>query len=385
MKKVLFTLYKNHTHSLYKQFINNPPVGYWYFTLDDFLDEFIFNKSSNLLSEIIAKIKRNQKIIKIAKKNNIDIIYSCDGILLFNSPIPWVLEFEHTTSLISHFFGFWKIAKYLLPQILKQKNLKYLIPWTKAGADSLGINLNLSKSVLTKIIPIHLCLNQIDSFNNIERKRISHEKFSIIFVTSVNYNSENEFYSKGGRIVVKVFEKLKKDKNIKLILRSKLPTEFDYLKNNPQVEIYEDTLTHDKFQKIFLKADILFFPGYQSPGMAFLDAMSYNLPIITTDVLANKEMVKSGINGYLVPFPKSSKVNYLFNKYGIKNVPTGYMSRNDLLDEKMISSFVKKVIRLKEDKNLLIKMGKNSKDILIKGFSLEKRNRELKSIFNNLS
>ena len=125
MKKVLFTLYKKHSHSLYKQFIDNSPAGYEYFTLDDFFDEFIFEKSSNLFSEITAKIKRNQKIVEVAGRNKIDIIYCCDGMLLFNSPIPWILEFEHATSLIAHNFGLWKIVKYIVPLLLRQKNLKF--------------------------------------------------------------------------------------------------------------------------------------------------------------------------------------------------------------------------------------------------------------------
>jgi len=48
----------------------------------------------------------------------------------------------------------------------------------------------------------------------------------------------------------------------------------------------------------------------------------------------------------------------------------------------MIEEFVKKIISLKMDKNLLIKMGKNSKELLLKEFSLEKRNNELKNVFD---
>lgn len=384
MKKVLFTLYKNKSHSLYKQFVNNPPEGYEYFTLDDFFDEFVFQKSGNLFLGIIAKIKRNQKIIEVAKKNKIDVIYCCDGILFFNSPVPWILEFEHATSLIAHDFKLWKFAKYILPLILKQENLKNLIPWTEAGARSLEKNLKIDRSVIDKINPIHLCLNKIDSFDDIEKIKIEHENFIMLFVTSVNYNGEGEFYSKGGRIVIEVFEKLKKeDGNLKLILRSRIPKEFGYLKNDPQVEIYEDILSHEKFQEIFIKSNCFFFPGYQSPGMAFLDAMNYNLPIIATDVFANNEMIKSGENGFLVSFPESSNINHLFQKYGIKNIPSGSMAREDLLDEKMIDSFVEIIMRLKDEYKVLIGMGKSSKNLLKKEFSLEKRNSVLREVFDN--
>lgn len=382
MKKVLITLYKGKSHSLYKQFINNPPERYKYFTLDDFFDDFIFEKSSNLFLEIIAKIKRNRKIINIAKENKVDIIYCCDGMLLFNSSIPWVLEFEHVTSLLAHNFVLWKFAKYVLPLILKQKNLKYLIPWTEAGAISLRKNLKIDEEVDSKIRPIHLCLKQVDDYIDIENRKIKNEKFSILFVASANYNGEGEFYSKGGRIVVKVFEKLKKDKNVKLILRSKIPTEFDYLKNDPQIEIHENVLSYEKFQNIFLKSNIFFFPGYQSPGMAFLDAMNYSLPIVATDVFANNEMIKDAFNGYLVPFSNTSNVNYLFNEYGILNIPISKNSVNDFLGEKIVADFVKKILKLKNDDDLLINMGKNSKELLVREFSLLNRNRQLKEVFD---
>jgi len=384
MKKVLFTLYKKRSHSLYKQFINDPPEGYQYFTLDDFFDDFIFEKSSSLFFEIIAKVKKNQKIIRVARKNKIDIIYCCDGVSLFNSPISWVLEFEHATSLIAHNFNLWKVAKYILPLVLRQKNLKYIIPWTVAGAFSLEKNLEIGEDVRKKIVPIHLCLNKTDSFDDIEKRKIEHENFTILFVTSVNYNGEGEFYSKGGRIVIEVFEKLKKeDGNLKVILRSRIPKEFGYLKNDPQVEIYEDILPYEEFQKIFLQSDVFFYPGYQSPGLAFLDAMNYNLSIIATDVFANNEMVKSGENGFLVSFPESSSTNHLFQKYGIKNIPSGSMAREDLLDEKMIDSSVEIIIKLKNSHKLLTDMGKSSKDLLKKEFSLEKRNSMLKEVFDN--
>lgn len=383
MKKILITLYQTKSHSLYKQFINNPPEGYQYFTLDDFFDEFIFEKHSNIFLEILAKIRRNKKIIDVAKKNKIDLIYCCDGVLLFNSPIPWVLEFEHATSLIAHNFSLWKIAKYILPLILKQKKIKYLIPWTEAGASSLRQNLNLSQVVLQKIKPIHLCLGLIEKFDDIEKRKVKQNFFSMLFVTSVNYNGEGEFYSKGGRIIVKVFEKLKKEySNVRLILRSKIPKEFSYLKNDPNVEVYEESLEKDNFERLFLGADIFLFPGYQSPGMAFLDAMNYNLPIITTDIFANREMVISNKNGYTIQFPLSSKVNYLLRKYGIKNIPFGGKAEEDAVSEKMVDDFIEKIMKLKDNNDSLMEMGANSKKLILKEFSLEKRNKELKSVFD---
>ncbi|EKE16381.1 MAG: glycosyltransferase [uncultured bacterium] len=384
MKKILFTLYKNRSHSLYKEFIDNPPEGYQYFTLDDFFDYFIFDKPANLFLDIKRKIERDKKIIEAAKKNGIDIIYCSDGLFFLNSPIPWVMDLEHVTGLISNCYKLWKIGKLIMPIILSQKNLKYIIPWTKTGANVLEDNFKINDSVRKKIKPINLCLKKIYDYGYIEKKKIKGVKFSIIFVTSVNYNGEDEFYAKGGAIIAEVFKKINTKVDIRLILRSKIPKEFDYLKKDPSVEVYEETLNDDEFQNLFLGADLFFYPGYQSPGMAFLDAMNYNLPIVSTRVFANPEMVRDGWNGFLVDFPISSIAFYLTEEFNIKGVPSGIRAREDKLSEKMIDDFAEKIIQLQKNREVLEEMGVNSKKLLLNSFSLAKRNRALEDIFNEI-
>jgi len=385
MKNVLLTLYRNRSHSLYKQFINNPPEGYRYFVLDDFLDDFIFESSPNFFIEITRKIKRNRVIIKAAVKNNIDIIYCCDGMLLFNSPIPWIVDLEHVTGLISNNYRLWKIGKLIIPYLLKQKNLKYLIPWTEAGANALRCNFKLSREVLNKIVPVRLCLEKIADYEDIERKKTPHDSFTIVFVTSVNYNGENEFYAKGGRIVVRVFEELKKKMDVTLLLRGKIPAEFGYLRNDPTAEIHENPLSSDEFQNLFLRSDVFFFPGYQSPGMAFLDAMNYNLPIVSTNVFSNAEMVKDGWNGFLTDFPAANIAFYLSSEFDIKGVPSGVRAREDQIDAGMIEDLVGKIVRLQKKSSLLKSMGANAKKMVQNEFSLMKRNNQLKSIYNEIT
>lgn len=56
----------------------------------------------------------------------------------------------------------------------------------------------------------------------------------------------------------------------------------------------------------FVSADIFVFPTlYEGFGIGFLEAMAAGLPIITTDVAGNKEIVENGKNGILVK-PKDS-------------------------------------------------------------------------------
>lgn len=380
MKKVLITLYKNKCHSLYREFIYDPPEGYQYFTLDDFTDEFIFEESGSIFVEVYNKIRRNRIIIDIAKKNNIDIIYCTSGMLLFNSPIPWVIEFESAASFIIHKLQYWRIVKRALPFILRQKNLKALIPWTEAAARSLLSNIAEDEAIKNKITPIHLCLRKIDDVTQKNR----HDLFTLLFVTTLNNNAEKEFYTKGGRIIAEIFNKLKGVAPMRFILRSKIPEEYQYLKLEKNIEVYEDCLPYDKFKSIFLESDVFFFPCYQSPGLVFLDAMNGNLPIISTNIFSNPEMVIEGYNGFLIDLPKSSKINFLETEYGIKNVQTGKGIRDDDIPESLIEKFCEKIMLLYKDATLKEKMGNNSKNLLINEFSIHKRNEGLKAVYDKI-
>lgn len=381
MKRVLFTLYKNRCHSLYKQFIFDPPEGYQYFTLDDFTDQFIFNESKNIFVEIFNKIKRNFTIINIAKKNNIDIIYCTSGMLLISSPLPWIIEFESVASFVIHKLEYWKIAKKILPPLLKQKSLKVLAPWTEAAAKSLLSNIKESEEIRNKIFPVHLCLKNVE---NREKKK-NDKIFNILFVTTINDNAvDKQFYVKGGRILIEILKKLKNKTDIKFIIRSTLPTEYKYIKHYPNVVVYENLLPKEDFDKLFLEADIFLFPCYQSPGLVFLDAMSFGLPILTTNIFANPEMVVDGYNGFLVNFPKTSKVNYLYTAFGIKDVQTGKEARGDHILDEMVDAFCKKTLALYEDADLKNQMSENSKKLLVGKFSIKKRNEKLKYIFNKI-
>jgi superfamily I DNA and RNA helicase len=50
----------------------------------------------------------------------------------------------------------------------------------------------------------------------------------------------------------------------------------------------------------------------------------------------------------------------------------------------MVSEFCEKITVLYKDKNLREKMSKNSKELLIKEFSINERNKKLKDVFDKI-
>jgi glycosyltransferase involved in cell wall biosynthesis len=382
MKRVLITLYRDRCHSLYRQFLSVPPQGYTYVTLDDVTSEDIFQPAKSMFGEVINKIKRNRKIIRLAKNNNIDLIYCCSGILLFRSPLPWIVDIEHVTDFIAHHFGIWKFAKWLLPFLLMQRNLKAIIPWTEAGARSVFENIWYNQSIRNKMHPIPLCVQGECSWPNEKKDDNPGKSLTLLFSTSINDNTENVFYSKGGRHLVAVYEHLRDRVPLRLILRSRIPKAFSFLRERSDVVIYEESLDKDAYEELFHQADVFFFPGYQSPGLVFLDAIMHGLPIVTTDVFSNREMAIPEYNGYLVPFPKESNVYYWHKKYGIKMVPTGNYAYAETVNNEMVSRFCSCLQELYGNFRKLRTFGKNSRKLFREKYTLQNRNKLLKEIFD---
>lgn len=379
--KILVTIDRNNCHSLYRYFIDIPPKWVTYYTLDDFLDNpFNFNRS-NFIKWLWNRYNLIRKIKKIVKENNIDLIYATDWIPILNSPVPYIMDLEHFTSFFFHDVKHIKLWKFYVKNILlKQKQLKYIIPRTQAGADSITKNIKLSKKMLEKIKTIHLCL---DKSEPCKLKQISHENFTILFITSKNAGSEWTFLSKWWGILIKVLEKLWKDGyKIKLIIRGVIPEKYKYILKNPLVEQYWNILPQKDYECLFLKSDIFCFPGYQSPWIAFLDALYFWLPIVTTNIFANKEHVIEWQTWFLVDFPKNSKVFQWEDLYKIKGIPTPEKCNEDKLDETFYNNLYEKIAYIYNHKTFQDKASKLCKQYFLKNFTITKRNNELSKVYN---
>ena len=100
-------------------------------------------------------------------------------------------------------------------------------------------------------------------------------------------------------------------------------------------------------------------------GFVLLEAMNFNLPIITTKgkfIPASTEIVEDNKNGFLIEQKNQSD--------------------KKMVGELDFEDFVSKLKLLIEDENLRKKMGKEGKKEIEKGkFNLEKRNKRLRRIY----
>ena len=137
------------------------------------------------------------------------------------------------------------------------------------------------------------------------------------------------------------------------------------------------------YENFYSKADIFVLPTRSDTfGMVFLEAMAFELPIITVDGFARDEIIEDGRNGFIVEgYPyKIFDENYQHStKYGYFSLIEKHLTKED--KNKVASNLAEKLSILIEDENLRRRMGRNGKKILKEKFSIENRNKKLRRIY----
>jgi glycosyltransferase involved in cell wall biosynthesis len=264
-------------------------------------------------------------------------------------------------------------------KVLTSRECKRIICWCELARDSIFAHLD-SHTLRDKVEVVPHAVPP-KAFT----KRFDEHKIRLLFVGSGNI--PGEFYSKGGNVVLEAFARLKQRYgNLELVMRSDVPPR---IKKRYQgisgLRIIEDKLSKEELEREFLSADIFLFPGHQTPFMVLLEAMSYELPVIATDVYANREIVQDGRTGFLIP--AASHVRY----YVAELLPTGTGDwlggrlKKDVqrLDPQMVANVVEKTAVLIESPGLRRRLGEAGRwEVEAGKFSLERRNEKLKAIFD---
>jgi len=212
-------------------------------------------------------------------------------------------------------------------------------------------------------------------------KNYNTEKIKLLFVNSTN--TLGLFDLKGGKEVLKAFSILrKKYDNIELLIRSDVPqrVKAEY-EETGSIRFIENILPFESLEREYQSADIFLAPGYTTPISAILDAMSYELPVVATDVWCTSELVQDGVTGLLVPkseillnYPETTAWNY-FSPQFRRVIQTE--------DIKVAQQLADKISILVEDDKLRRRFGKAARQQTEKGkFSIENRNKNLKQIFD---
>jgi glycosyltransferase involved in cell wall biosynthesis len=191
-----------------------------------------------------------------------------------------------------------------------------------------------------------------------------------------------DFYVKGGVEAIRAFELVEHRKDCRLILRCKLPKQiFKKIRKNTNIEILQKKVSRKEIEKLYLNSDIFLLPAHTYMLMSTLEAMSFGLPIIGIKSWATSEFIKDGKTGFLID-PQKLRKYYIAPEYPINIKNKFFYNKIKKAEEGVARDIASKINLLLENPSLRRKMGARARKIAQKKFSIKKRTRKLKSLFD---
>lgn len=362
-----------------------PPKGYS-FTVDNGRERTLFQLASKVnwtysLQDLVGRklplmlIKSYlEKVRKIPQGT--DLTYASIHLVLRRE--PWILDMqcEPPHLLLGNGWTEKQMSSYrdMVRTILTSSDCKKIICWLEAGKKALvswlGDELGEKIEVVYWGVPGKSFVKNYDD-----------RKIKLLFVNSGNINTATHFNIKGGSEVLKAFVELdKRYNNLELVIRSGLPESIRrQYENCSNIRIMSKPVPWEELEYEWKTADIFVFPTRVPPAKVFLDAMCYELPIVTTDVWGNHELVSDGKTGLLVHYSEAFK----YIKNNMLYFHSGYRDVLRKPDSELVDGMVDKIDVLIQNRELRRSLGKAGRREIETGkFSLLKRNENLKKIFD---
>ena len=203
---------------------------------------------------------------------------------------PWIIELENVCNLTESNSAFLRRYRGFFERKLASPYCKKIIVWSDVAFRSIERNLDCSTfgNKMEKV------LNAVTSKDGPDTPAHGGETVKLLFVNSANLQSN--FRLKGGVEVLEAFSILSNTfPNLELVIRSDVPEDVkrtcSCMRN---VRFIEEVLPFAMLEKEYQSCDIVLAPGYMIAVWAILDAMSYGLPVVTTDIACAGEYVEDG-------------------------------------------------------------------------------------------
>src|SRR3989344_8588783 len=300
-KKIYY--YNLGIHTYVQHTIQHPPRGYQFIATDDLQRKQLVSslRKNPLLVFIYKRIfKRLFNVLPLLNRvyykpspPETDLVIS-NGTLV-DEQKPWILEtLDAPQSLGGNDY---RIFLKNIPRIenaLLSHYCKRILVHTDACKKE--FEKYFSSNVIEKILKVTPGISGSDEIRRPVRRRT----LTFLFMGSIN--NPSEFYIKGGLEAFATFQKLVVQyPYARLVVKCFVPPEIkEQYKDVPHIEIIDRNLSDSEMEKLYLDSDVLLMPGHGYYVMAFLEAFSYGLPIISLDTYGVSEFVKDKINGFVI-------------------------------------------------------------------------------------
>jgi glycosyltransferase involved in cell wall biosynthesis len=262
-----------------------------------------------------------------------------------------------------------------LEELFKRENLKQIVCWSEAALRSMSDYAGISSpSVLCKTTVVYPGVATAP-------KRIKVPgAVSILF--------SGQFFRKGGMHVVDAFMKIKAEfPQARLRICSDLKKDF-VLNDNALKMRYMSLIEADKsivvgrvsrevlLKSILPETSVYVLPSYEEAfGFALLEALSYGVPVVASDVFAIPEIINHDVSGCLLPFVSNVNSKEIVDGYGIRPI------KSDV--HRSISDWVyQSIVRILRDNDLQLSMSESGQRIAREKFSFQLHNAKMKAIYD---
>jgi len=373
-------------HSAYESLIRHPPDGYRFeaergresaaikaagqfalthsllYTLDRVVSVYLLKSYWNALKRPPAGTR---------------LTYSIGHLVLRNE--PWVLDLpcEHVTNVLGGFRHF-KRFRGLVKRVLADHNCRKIIVSIDAGRKALEATLGPDLAEKTEVVYWAVPKKEFaKSFND--------SKVKLLFVNSGNI--PGQFHAKGGKEALEAFFLLRKRyPHVEMVVRSDVPSVMRRRCEHVEgLRIVDKVVPWEKLEREFMTADIFLLPTHLTLMMVFLDAMSYELPVVITDAWGNAEIVEDGTTGLIVhDSPVALHSERMLSRYFVP--PVGSPEYRDIVastSPQIVQELVEKLSLLIENAELRRRLGKAGREAVENGrFSIQQRNSTLKRVLD---
>ncbi|WLQ15458.1 glycosyltransferase family 4 protein [Hahella aquimaris] len=286
------------------------------------------------------------------------VVYVWGGLVLSGK---FIVDLDNPYSLTGYNIRAFSFYKPVLKNVLLSNRCIQIRCMSRACLENL--RLTLGEKVANKAVvsyPYMPVVRDSDTVSSVGKNRI--KKFLYI---------STQFDIKGGRALIAAFScAYKKNPNISLEMITHLPEKYkDAVARCPGVNFYPAEFNRQEIAEKFMShCDVLIHPTYvDSFGMVVLEAMSYGMALIATDVYAISEMVRNEQNGILLQPPVSIWDKYLPSQYyyQLGNIKALIEQADDTAFSEELE---KAILYLAEDEERLSRYRKNSLEIFLREF-----------------
>ncbi len=382
MKTVLFKpLWKLRPE--YYDLVKNPPAGYRFVHRKSSLERtsVALNKTGwafaglEAVNQIVPVHLLRSFVDRFDRPDGADLVYAV--MRLYWRRDPWVVDFlgEQPHVIVGRERMF-ALYRPLVRKALRSPSCKKIIYDVEAGKQAL-LQLLGTPELAEKIAVVYPATPGKE-FVKPDRQG----PVQLLFVGSANIDNSNQFETKGGRILLEAFLRLRERyEGLGLVVRSAVPGDVrERFRSVPGLTIIENSLPLEELERHFKEADIFVAPVHTVPSKTLVQAMSYELPIVMTDVWSAPELLEDGRTGILMHHPTAHTFS---DGYVVHFDSPAYRRVLATVSPELVQQTVEKVSLLIEDPELRRRIGRAARREVEEGkFSIQRRNATLKRVLD---